>query len=203
MFRKLLVPPLLLALVLFAPVACRNNSKNASVSGSSQGTTPMPGTTGGESGSPGGQSGSPGGESPGVCPSKATKKFAKTRFVGDAGLAFGAFHRWIYKPYKAGTFKSGADGRKKAIVKAAAAGAFSVNRLNAARKMVNADPTLCGALKKPLDSLWNSLSGLTGKLKSGNADPSEIGSIGGAIDSFRQQAGKNGADIKDKNPPNF
>src|SRR5881275_2563083 len=27
---------------------------------------------------------------------------AKTKFVLHAGLAFGAFHRWIYKPAKAG-----------------------------------------------------------------------------------------------------
>jgi hypothetical protein len=29
--------------------------------------------------------------------------FAKTKFVLHAGIAFGVFHRWIYKPYEAGT----------------------------------------------------------------------------------------------------
>ena len=49
-------------------------------------------------------------------------KFAKTKFVLHTGLAIGAFRRYIYKPWKAGTLKQGADGRTAALVKAAAAG---------------------------------------------------------------------------------
>ncbi|RFU42910.1 hypothetical protein DZF91_04015 [Actinomadura logoneensis] len=200
--RKLLVLPVLLALVLLGTGACGSKAHHAS--DTSGVTTASPG--GGEQ-SPGGTgpggAQSPGGTaSPAVCPTESTKKFAKTRFVADAGLAFGAFHRWIYKPWQAGSFKSGAQNRKKTIVKAAAAGAFVVNRLNAGRKLVNADPTLCKTLKQPLDSLWNHLSGLTGKLKSGNVDPNEIGSVGGAVEKFRQEAAQQGANIKDKTPPN-
>lgn len=38
--------------------------------------------------------------------SKTTAKGhpSTNRFAHDAGLAFGAFHRWIYKPFKAGDF---------------------------------------------------------------------------------------------------
>ncbi|WP_157429662.1 hypothetical protein [Actinomadura oligospora] len=186
MSRRLLVLPVLLALALLGSGACGSKAHHAT--GTSGPAMPSASGTGGAS--------------PGTCPSEATKKFAKTRFAGDAGLAFGAFHRWIYKPWKAGTFKSGAQDRKKAIVKGAAAGAFALNRLNAARKLVDADPTLCTKLKQPLESLKNNLSGLTDKLKSGDADPSQIGSAGGAIESFRQQASQNGATIKDKTPPN-
>jgi hypothetical protein len=42
------------------------------------------------------------------CPTSNTKSFAKTKFVLHAGLAFGAFHRYLYKPYQAGTFNKGA-----------------------------------------------------------------------------------------------
>ncbi|WP_433331518.1 hypothetical protein [Spirillospora sp. CA-294931] len=184
MLRKLIVLLVMLSLVLTS--ACGSDDKKASRSGA--------GATASQAGG--------GTASPDVCPSEATKKFAKTRFVADAGLAFGAFHRWIYKPYKEGTFQKGAEGRTKAMVKAAAAGAFTVNRLNAARKMVNADPKLCGALKKPLDGLMTKLKTLPDKLKSGNINPAEIGSVGGAIDAFKSDASKSGNDIKERTPPN-
>ena len=47
--------------------------------------------------------------------------FAKTKFVLHMGLAFGAFHRYVYKPWKSGSFSSGAKGRVKAILKAGTA----------------------------------------------------------------------------------
>src|SRR4030088_2328381 len=53
--------------------------------------------------------------------------FAKTKVVLHMGLAFGAFHRYIYKPLRAGAFKSGAAGRVKALLKAGAAALFAVH----------------------------------------------------------------------------
>ena len=44
--------------------------------------------------------------------------FEKTRFVVDVGLAVGALRQWVYKPFRAGAFASGANGRTKAFVKA-------------------------------------------------------------------------------------
>ncbi|MBW8481947.1 hypothetical protein [Actinomadura parmotrematis] len=188
MLRKIIVLPVLLATLVGAG-ACGGGSKDAAPVGNTGSAVAASGTASGSA-------------SPAACPSEATAKLAKTRFVADAGLAFGAFHRWIYKPYQAGTFKSGADGRTKAIVKAAAAGAFALNRLNAGRKMVNADPTLCKALKQPLDAAWNKISQLTGKLKSGDVDPSEIGAVGGALDALKSQASQAGVNIKDRDVPN-
>jgi hypothetical protein len=132
------------------------------------------------------------------CPTAPTKKFAKTRFVADAGLAFGAFHRYIYKPYKAGAFKSGAPSQKKAIVKAAAAAVFTLNRLNAARKLVGEDPTLCKTLKAPLDALGSMISGMVGKLKGGNVDPGQLDSVSSAIDGIKKNASGSGMNIQDK-----
>ncbi|MGC5409957.1 hypothetical protein ACPXCX_40380, partial [Streptomyces sp. DT225] len=43
--------------------------------------------------------------------SAQAQKWAKTRFVANAGLAAGATYQWIVKPYRAGKFKKGADGR--------------------------------------------------------------------------------------------
>ena len=50
------------------------------------------------------------------CPTDNTQAFPKVRFVTNLGLAGGAFHRWVWKPYQAGTFKQGADGRTTACL---------------------------------------------------------------------------------------
>lgn len=185
MFRKLAVLPALL-LVL---TGCGGGSKDASTTGA------------GGSSSAGAVATTSDSASPAVCPSEATKKLAKTRFAVDAGLAFGAFHRYIYKPYQAGTFKSGADGRTKAFVKGGAAALFAANRLNAARKMVNADPSLCKVLKAPIDAVWTKMTALVDKVKSGNVNPTEIDDIAKEITGVKDGAAGVGANIKERVPP--
>jgi hypothetical protein len=179
MFRKaLVIPALLLALTACggAKDVARVDTK-ISASASASAASPTAATS---------------------CPTAATKKFAKTRFVADVGLAFGAFNRYILRPYREGAFKEGANGRTKALIKAAASGAFAVNRLNAARRLVNDDPTLCKTLKAPLDTLWTQLSAMTDKLKSGKVDPALISGTSGVIEGVRQNAGKQGMTIKDE-----
>jgi hypothetical protein len=61
-----------------------------------------------------------------------TVHLAKTKFVIHTGLAFGAFHRWIYKPFRAGDF-SHPFSHKLAIVKAGLAGAFVLHEIRIAR----------------------------------------------------------------------
>src|SRR5690348_4856596 len=58
--------------------------------------------------------------------------FAKSKFVLHAGLAAGAFHRYIYKPYRRGALKKGVPGRKKALVKAGASALFAYHELKVA-----------------------------------------------------------------------
>ncbi len=70
------------------------------------------------------------------------QKFAKTRFVANAGLAAGATYQWIVKPYREGKFKKGAKGRTFALIKAGLAGAFAYNRLKAAAENAKGDPLL-------------------------------------------------------------
>ncbi|MCD0452603.1 hypothetical protein LO762_25970 [Actinocorallia sp. API 0066] len=150
-------------------------------------------------GAAGTPTGTPGTTAAAACPTAATKKFAKTRFVADMGLAFGAFNQWILKPYKAGGFNEGAEKRKSAIAKAVAAGAFSLNRLNAGRKMINADPTLCKSLKAPVEALWATASAAIDKLKTG--DTSGITDASSALEGLRQDAEQDGLTIKDRQPP--
>ena len=60
----------------------------------------------------------------------------------------------------------GAHGRVRALVKAAAAGAFAVNRLDAAKSAAEANPTLCKLIIAPLASLKPSITGLISKSRS-------------------------------------
>ena len=48
------------------------------------------------------------GSSPASCASVGTRKIPKTRLLADLALTYGAFHRYLYKPYKAGAFRKGA-----------------------------------------------------------------------------------------------
>lgn len=136
-----------------------------------------------------------------TCPATATRKFAKTRFVANAGLAAGAFHRYIYNPFRNGAFKSGAHGRRRAMAKGAVAGVFALDQLRRAKNNVQASPALCRTLSAPMSRLSSSITSLTGNMKRGNADPSQIASTSGALEGFRSDASRAGAGFKDKNVP--
>jgi len=107
------------------------------------------------------------------CAQAGTRKIPKTRLLADLGLTYGAFQRYLYKPYKAGAFQKGANGRTKALIKAGLASAAIVKLLSNASKNAAADPTLCKYVPN-INNIKNSLSNLTGKVKDGTASPSEI-----------------------------
>jgi hypothetical protein len=88
-----------------------------------------------------------------VCPTSNTVAFAKTKFVLHTGLAFGTFHRYLYKPFKAGGFSKGAHGRIVAFVKAGATVLFIKREVRLATEDVKANPTLCKAIAVPLSKL--------------------------------------------------
>jgi hypothetical protein len=60
-----------------------------------------------------------------ACSQVGAKHFAKTRFLLHAGLGIGAFKHFVYDPFKAGKFTSGAKGRVKALAVAGAAALFA------------------------------------------------------------------------------
>ncbi|MFD5798384.1 hypothetical protein ACFWIO_33610 [Streptomyces diastatochromogenes] len=125
------------------------------------------------------------------------QKFAKTRFVANAGLAAGAVYQWIVKPWKAGKFKKGAKGRKLALVKAGLAGGFAYNRLKAAKKNAQGDPTLSKALA-PLSAGIESLKSLPSKLRSG--DEGAAGAFDDIINKVKDAGQSAGAPVKDQVP---
>lgn len=125
--------------------------------------------------------------------------FAKTKFLLHTGLAFGAFHRYILKPLKAGTFKSGADGRTKAFVKAAAAALFAYHELNQAHDAALSSDLLRRKVVNPLESVIAKIKGLPAALKGGDAK--DILGASGGLDALKSAAGGAGANITDRNAP--
>ncbi|MEU8763175.1 hypothetical protein [Streptomyces sp. NPDC048659] len=127
------------------------------------------------------------------------QKLAKTRFVANAGLAAGATYQWIVKPYRAGKFKKGANGRTFALVKAGLAGAFTYNRLKAAVNNAKGDPLLSKAVA-PLSAGIESLKELGTKLRKGEATDGDIGSFDSIINQVKEAGKSAGAEVVDKVP---
>lgn len=127
-------------------------------------------------------------------------KFAKTKFVLHTGLAIGAFRRWIYKPWKAGTFKQGADGRTSALVKAAAAGAFTANELRLARNAALSDDKLRG-LGDRMGTLTQKTKDLLPGLKNGNLDAGNIAALAAGLGGLTALANQLGVNVKERNVP--
>jgi hypothetical protein len=130
--------------------------------------------------------------------STATTKFAKTKFVLHAGLAFGAFHRWIYKPAKAGTLRHPFEHPLTAA-KAALAGAFVYHELKLALADAQADPTL-SKLVAPVTALQNKFHALAGSVKSGGASPADVSGLDSAISSIKDQAADAGQTVTEQTP---
>ncbi|MGW7368698.1 hypothetical protein ACWGI8_36040 [Streptomyces sp. NPDC054841] len=127
------------------------------------------------------------------------QKFAKTRFVANAGLAAGATYQWIIKPYREGKFKQGADGRKFALVKAGLAAAFAYNRLKAAVNNAKGDPLLSKAVA-PITAGIESLKGLGTKLRKGQAGDADVGAFESVINEIKDAGKSAGAEVTDKVP---
>ena len=127
--------------------------------------------------------------------------FAKTKFVLHSGLAFGAFHRYIYKPFKEGKFRSGASGRRRTFVKAGLAGAFAYHELKVARKDALASNTLRRHLVPLLDTLTSKFNLITMALKGGSLGSGAVLGAEAALSALKDRAASDGAEIKDRSAP--
>ena len=161
-----------LTILLGGTAACgsSNKSTNAATSASQ--------ASGAVTGSP----------STGSCAQAGTRKIPKTRLLADLGLTYGAFHRYLYKPFKAGSFHQGANGRTKAIIKAGLASLAIVKLLSNAGKNAAADPTLCKYVPS-IDGIKASLAGLTAKIKSGTATSGDVDGTSGLFDQLKNSTG--------------
>ncbi|WP_310964187.1 hypothetical protein [Nocardioides terrisoli] len=128
-----------------------------------------------------------------ACPTAATKSFAKTRFAADVGLIAGSFHHWIWKPYRAGSFKKGAHHRFFAIAKAVATAAFISHEMKNALDNVKASPTLCKALYTPMQKVSGLVDDLSSRLRHG--DLSTLTALNVAVGGLSSVMGSNGAPV--------
>ncbi len=134
------------------------------------------------------------------CPTSNTTTFAKSKFVLHTGLAFGTFHRYIYKPFKAGQFSSGASGRVATFAKAGATALFAKREIRLASQDVKANPTLCRVLAAPLSKLAATFDGLSTKLKHG--DTSGVSDANSQIAGISAASAKGGAPITERTDEN-
>jgi len=127
--------------------------------------------------------------------------FAKTKFVLHVGLAFGAFHRYIYKPFRAGVFGKPLS-HKAALVKGALATAFIIHELKIAYTDAQSSPIL-SKLVSPITALMNKIDAMTAQFKAGRYDPSQIKSAQSDVASISTMSDGAGAVIKDLPVPAF
>ncbi len=123
-------------------------------------------------------------------------RFAKTKFVLHSGIAAGAFYRYIYDPWRAGSFKKGAPGRKKALAKAGASGLVAVHELKIAARDAQCDGPALKALARPMTAAVAAAGTLTAL--SGGGGLGSIGTAGAAFDELKSAAAAAGATIKQR-----
>jgi hypothetical protein len=117
--------------------------------------------------------------------------FSNSKFVLHMGLAFGAFHRYIYKPLRHGT-----SHKIAALGKAVLAAAFIKHELGIAREDALSSNQLRPLLGR-LDTLEGRVEGLAPGLKSGSVSAGSVGDASSAVDSVGSQSGGLGFHIKD------
>jgi hypothetical protein len=126
--------------------------------------------------------------------------FAKTKFLLHSGLALGSVKRYIVTPYASGALAQGAPGRKQALVKAAAAGAFAVNELRLARNAALSDDKL-RPLADKLTVLIDQAKALLPSLATGSLNPLKLVGLGASAASITTLAKQLGAPITEQTPP--
>ncbi len=130
----------------------------------------------------------------------STVHFAKTKFVLHAGLAFGAFHRYIYKTFKEGKFSGGLFHHKLATLKAALAAAFAYHEVKLALEDARHSKILSTILS-PLLAFQTKLNQLHDGLRGGNADASTIQSANSDTSTISAGSARAGQPIQDQPVP--
>jgi hypothetical protein len=129
-----------------------------------------------------------------ACQQVGSVNFDKTKFVLHAGLAFGAFHHFIYAPYKAGTLHG-----VGALAKAGLAGLFTVHELKLAKADAESSPTLCH-LTAPFDKASAAISSSTSQIKSGKASSQDIEGMNNDVNAVQSGAKADGVPAPDRVP---
>ncbi len=182
--RRFLPLTLLLALALLFTGAAACGSKTSTTSSGSNGTT----SSSSSSGSSGTQSGSTAsGATSASCTTVGTKSVPKTRVLADLGISAGAFHRYIYKPIKSGSFTGATKASKVAIlVKGAVAAGAIAHFLGNAIDNARSDATLCKYVPN-MTQIKTKLTAMGSQLRGGNT--SQVDSTNSSFSNLQHQTG--------------
>ena len=120
------------------------------------------------------------------------------KFALHAGLAFGAFHRYIYKPLKSGELKS-PFSHKLVLLKAAAAAAFTLHEIRLAKEAARGSPRLA-RLIAPLSVLGAAVGAAVASAKSGHVDSASLQGGSSTITSIKRDASSAGTSIAETTP---
>jgi hypothetical protein len=162
----------LVALVI-ALAGCGSSSNSSSSSSSSAATTAKAATT------------------------ASPAQLAQAKFAAAAGLAFGAFNRYIYRPLKEGKIKQPID--RALLAKGTAAAQFVARELRAATAAAKANPALSGVAPQ-LAVLSGGFAAALARLKAGHFNPIEINTAASAIESIKSAAAAAGVKITEAVP---
>ncbi len=165
-------------LAAFGLAGCGSSSSSSSPTSAASGTTKAAGTT--------------------TSSTSGTSHVATAKFVLHAGLAFGAFHQFIYKPVKAGDLKHPFE-HKLTLVKAGLAAVFVYHELKLAAENAK-QSKLLSPLVAPLTAAASKLSGLKDSIVSGGVNPSDITSLSSALDGVKSTASSKGQSITESIP---
>ena len=127
-----------------------------------------------------------------------TVHFAKTKFLIHAGLAYGAFHHFIYGPIKAGDLKH-PFSHKFALVEAGVATVFVAHELKLAYTDVKASKIL-STIFAPAIFVADKLSALKTSIISGNANPQDVTNLNSSLGQISSKASAQGQSISDTIP---
>ncbi len=139
-----------------------------------------------------------GGPAAGTATSSSSISLPTTKFLLHAGLAFGAFHHWIYKPIKAGALRH-PFSHKLALVKAGLAALFVSHELRIAVQDAKASKVLRPVVA-PLTAAANKLEGLKSSITGGSVDPSALDGINSQLSQAGQAAQSAGHSIQESIP---
>lgn len=120
-------------------------------------------------------------------------KFAKTKFLFHAGLAVGAFHHFIYVPFKAGKLKHPLL-HKVALLKAALASVFIYHELKLAAQDAKSSKLL-SALFAPIALAAARLAAFKTSLATGRASAPRVEGVSSQLSALQESAASKGSAI--------
>jgi len=179
------------ALVL---VGCGKSTATSAGSSSSAGVTssvPAAGAAGGAGTSASGPTTSAGG-----CPTSTRSRSRSRSSCCTSVWRPGTFHRYLYKPFKAGTFHKGASGRISGLVKGGATALFDEHEIRQAITDVKANPTLCKVLIAPLSEVADKFTAMKSKVPAG--DTTSLDTVNSSLSSISSTSAKDGAPITER-----